>query len=166
MPLYQKLLTSTASNGGIRLGRSTASEESMPTVLGWIDEYSKNHPACMLKGPLAGRPARIIDVGTADDFSDIYLCLDAELDRGYKFITLSYCWGNPVNVVTLLRASIDAFRRQIPFNTLPRTIRDAIAFTRRLIKAYGIRYIWIDSLCIVQDSDDDKTRELALMGDI
>ncbi|APA14021.1 hypothetical protein SS1G_11161 [Sclerotinia sclerotiorum 1980 UF-70] len=50
----------------------------------------------------------------------------------------------------------------IPFKTLPRTFRDAITFTRRL----GLQYLWIDSLCIIQDSSQDWQQESAKMGKI
>jgi hypothetical protein len=42
---------------------------------------------------------------------------------------------------------------------LPKTFADAIEITRKL----GVDYIWIDSLCIVQDDEDDWRREVALM---
>ena len=45
---------------------------------------------------------------------------------------------------------------------MPRTLRDAAAVTREL----GLRYLWVDSLCIIQDSDEDKSKEIRNMGDI
>ncbi|KAJ9496009.1 hypothetical protein H2202_008532 [Exophiala xenobiotica] len=50
----------------------------------------------------------------------------------------------------------------IPFESLPRTFQDAIAVTANL----GFQYIWIDSLCIIQDSSEDWVNESALMGKI
>lgn len=47
-------------------------------------------------------------------------------------------------------------------NTLPGTLRDAIKVTRKL----GLRYLWIDALCIFQDSDEDKGREIERMRDV
>ena len=52
--------------------------------------------------------------------------------------------------------------RGISLASLPRTILDAIMVTRNL----GMRFLWVDSLCILQDSEDDKIHELAAMGDI
>lgn len=46
--------------------------------------------------------------------------------------------------------------------SLSRNFRNAIVVSRIL----GIRYIWIDSLCIIQDSAEDWLRESAKMGDI
>lgn len=45
---------------------------------------------------------------------------------------------------------------------LPKTFRDAVQITRRL----GVRHLWIDSLCIIQDSKEDWGIEAARMGDV
>jgi Heterokaryon incompatibility protein (HET) len=47
----------------------------------------------------------------------------------------------------------------MPINSLPRTFQDAIMAVRE----FNIRYIWIDSLCIIQDSDEDWKFEAAQM---
>jgi hypothetical protein len=50
----------------------------------------------------------------------------------------------------------------IPWDTLPATFQDAIDFTRRL----GLQYIWIDSVCIIQDDAKDWSEQSSLMADI
>lgn len=52
--------------------------------------------------------------------------------------------------------------RKIPIKTLPRTFQDAIVVTRKL----EIKYLWIDSLCIIQDSSIDWQKESSLMGKV
>ncbi|KAG4431112.1 hypothetical protein IFR05_013399 [Cadophora sp. M221] len=52
--------------------------------------------------------------------------------------------------------------RKIPLDNVPRTVRDAIKVTRQL----GIRYLWVDALCIIQGDEDDWARESAVMGQI
>ena len=47
-------------------------------------------------------------------------------------------------------------------STLPATIQDAIIVTRKL----GLRYLWVDALCIFQDSTSDKDAEIAKMDQI
>ena len=59
-------------------------------------------------------------------------------------------------------ATLEQRKSGIPFDIIPKTFQDAIKFTARL----GIRYIWIDTLCIVQDDKEDWRRESALMADI
>ncbi|WYZ36519.1 hypothetical protein EsH8_II_000025 [Colletotrichum jinshuiense] len=65
-------------------------------------------------------------------------------------MTLSYRWGADPTIV-LLTSNIDRFRRGEPIQSLPRTFRDAITVARK----FSIKYLWIDSLCILQDSEDD-----------
>lgn len=48
----------------------------------------------------------------------------------------------------------------LPWDSLPKTLQDSI----RLTRAIGVRYLWIDSLCIIQDSNDDWEKEAARMG--
>ena len=63
----------------------------------------------------------------------------------------------------LLRATEDRFLKEIDFDSLPKTFRNAISLTRFL----NIQYIWIDSLCIVQDvGDPDWNREAPLMAEV
>jgi hypothetical protein len=57
---------------------------------------------------------------------------------------------------------MEAYRRGIPIDTLPRTFQDAILITRQ----FGLRYLWIDSLCIVQDDEEDWRKESSAMASI
>ena len=78
------------------------------------------------------------------------------------YATLSHCWG-PTKPLSTLAKDIDAFQTVgIRWEQLPKTFQDAIETTRRL----SLRYIWIDSLCIVQDDVADWRRESALMGQV
>jgi hypothetical protein len=77
------------------------------------------------------------------------------------YITLSHCWGTSTQFTTT-RASLAAHQLSIDFNALPKTFQDAIIITR----AQGVRYIWIDSLCICQDDGEDWQRESAKMATV
>lgn len=68
-----------------------------------------------------------------------------------RYATLSHCWGSTPNFITLMTSNLDDFRKGIPINALPQSFRDAMIICDRLC----IRYIWIDSLCIMQDSESD-----------
>jgi hypothetical protein len=45
---------------------------------------------------------------------------------------------------------------------LPRTIRDALEVTLSI----GYRFLWVDSLCIVQDDDEDRDLQIDMMDEI
>lgn len=110
-----------------------------------------------------GRPrfARIVDV--QDGSSDPRLAEVDEVPASSIYMTLSHCWGDPKHrPLTLTLDTLVAFKAGIPWNMLPKTFTDAITFTRNM----GIRYIWIDSLCIIQDSADDWANQSAVMCEI
>lgn len=67
-------------------------------------------------------------------------------------------WGQGPHFRTTT-SNISAFQHSIILQELPNTFRDAILVTRRL----GFRFLWVDSLCIVQDSHEDWVREAASM---
>lgn len=62
----------------------------------------------------------------------------------------------------LLLSNYNIFLESIPLDDMPQTFKDAIQFSGRS----GINYIWLDSLCIIQDSKDDWLRESSKMGDV
>ena len=79
------------------------------------------------------------------------------------YIVLSYVWGNS-NFLTLTTSNIAQLSTPggLRHARKPKTIAHAMEATLAL----GMRYIWIDSLCIIQDSAQDKARLLARMDDI
>lgn len=77
------------------------------------------------------------------------------------YTALSYCWGqSPVIKTTLARVS--PFQVGIPVSSLPATIKDSFEVARKL----GYQYIWVDSLCIIQDDKADWERESRKMATI
>jgi hypothetical protein len=77
------------------------------------------------------------------------------------YATLSYCWGD-LDFLTTTTSMLGEFLTQIPVDRLPQTFKDAI----QIVRALRIDYIWIDSLCIVQDSDADWRKESSRMSDV
>ena len=78
-----------------------------------------------------------------------------------QYTTLSHSWGG-LDFLKLTSDSLDSFMKEVPFDKLTKTFQDAINITQRL----GIDYLWIDSLCIIQDSIEDWEAESFLMSSI
>ena len=77
----------------------------------------------------------------------------------------SHCWGfGPT--IRLTSDSAALLNKGIEISTLSKTFQHAITVTKRFWKEFGVRFLWIDSLCIVQDSVPDWRRESAIMGEI
>jgi len=77
------------------------------------------------------------------------------------YATLSHCWGN-ADLLKLDRQNLENFRTRIPEEELCKTFTEAIYITRGL----GLAYLWIDSLCIIQDDPQDWHNESATMTDV
>jgi hypothetical protein len=80
-----------------------------------------------------------------------------------EYVTLSHCWGCVDRQPSkLLKRNLAQFKSPIPLELLPRSFIDAI----RITKTLGYRFLWIDSLSIIQDSPDDMIRGLKIMDAI
>jgi hypothetical protein len=105
-------------------------------------------------------PTRLLD--TIDQPSGILrLVMGEALERSTPYVTLSHRWGDS-NIERLLHSNLEQYQVGVSCDHLPRTFVEAIEATRRL----GFRYLWIDSLCIIQDSEDDWQRESGLMENV
>ena len=104
-------------------------------------------------------PTRVIDVGPANGSLEPRLALSEGILGQY--VALTHVWGGLVPVRTL-NVNLSSHLAQLSLSSLPATFRDAVIITRRL----GFRYLWIDALCIIQDSKEDWEIECARMGDI
>jgi hypothetical protein len=80
---------------------------------------------------------------------------------GLSYLTLSHCWGGDLPLQLTLD-SLDTFQVSIGYENLPATLRDAVDVVRSL----NAQYLWIDALCIIQDSEDDRVQESSKMGQI
>jgi hypothetical protein len=107
-------------------------------------------------------PTRLLDVRNVET-GQVWLRHDNQVDRNTcKYIALSHCWGK-LKILKLLHENMEEFtERGIDIARLPRTFREAMLITHAL----GICYIWIDSLCIIQNSKDDWRQEAARMADV
>ncbi|OAL31980.1 hypothetical protein AYO22_00850 [Fonsecaea multimorphosa] len=77
------------------------------------------------------------------------------------YAALSYCWGGD-QVIKTTNATLDQFRVEIDFKKLPTTIRHAVTTTYEL----GLRYLFVDAFCIIQDNDEDKQHQISQMPSI
>lgn len=102
-------------------------------------------------------PKRLIHVGDANTKPRLYLPQPGAIGR---FAALSYCWGENGSVRTLI-SNLSSHLVALP-EPLPQTIADAMAVTRAL----DIEYLWIDSICIIQDSPTDWAVEAAQMAHV
>jgi hypothetical protein len=137
--------------------------EALDVALAWYTRCRRKHVDCRRSRPDGSYrgPSRLVDVAMSDPLLwRIREVGELGIDE-LEYFTLSHCWGKSP-ILTLTVSTIEAMRSGMPLSRLSQTFRDAIYITRRL----GGRYLWIDSLCIMQDSKSDWERESARMRDV
>lgn len=125
----------------------------------WLNECNDNHQGC--KVPTRSLPTRLIDVGALNSKTLRLVTTESERPIDNRYIALSHPWGDP-NVhepFRTLRTNVIEYGHCIPENQLPQTFKDAVECTRAL----RIRYLWIDSICIIQGDDGDFNVESSNM---
>ncbi|RYP60488.1 hypothetical protein DL769_008093 [Monosporascus sp. CRB-8-3] len=125
----------------------------------WLDTCRESHPDCFTAAA-AELPTRIIDVGALDSGRGPRL-VETQRRSGEEYAALSHCWGGKISPV-LTTQTLGTFLASLPYAELPANFRDAITITKRL----GLRYVWIDALCILQDSKWDWEIESKRMGPV
>jgi hypothetical protein len=121
------------------------SEQNFARIQGWLRECEQNHPSC--PGKPVSSPRRLIDLGVPEPPNAVRkIRLVQDLDKPVKYIALSHCWGAYRAFLTT-KDTLEQKMQSITWNEFPKTFRDAIKVARKL----HIRYLWIDSLCILQD---------------
>lgn len=116
------------------------SKECLDITKSWLDDCLKNHPQCRIN-ELPLLPRRVIDVTEGR----LRLFAPGDGIRG-RWIALSHCWGKTNTFKTTLK-TLELHKQGIQWEQLPKTFKDAVLVTRAL----DVQYLWIDSLCIIQD---------------
>ncbi|RSL95756.1 hypothetical protein CEP52_011912 [Fusarium oligoseptatum] len=123
----------------------------------WLEDCEQNHKTC--KKPTPNLPTRVLFIGSDVRLPHLYEGQNEEA----RYTALSHCWGGGEHhPPSTTRKTLAKHKEAIDWADLPQTFTDAMEVTRLL----GIEYIWIDSLCIIQDDADDWVRESANMANI
>ncbi|CZR68732.1 uncharacterized protein PAC_18631 [Phialocephala subalpina] len=105
-------------------------------------------------------PRRVLAFDRAGD--DAITVRIQENDKVWgRYTALSHCWGSTQTCITTSQ-NLQEFKKSIPWTAMPRTFQDSIIYSLQL----GVRHIWIDALCIIQDDPDDWQIESSKMSDI
>ncbi|KAI1880893.1 hypothetical protein JX265_001133 [Neoarthrinium moseri] len=106
-------------------------------------------------------PTRLVEIRPDYERDVVSSNLTSQPGEDFRYATLSHCWGK-LAMFTLKRDKLEELQVRIPSQQVAKTFRDAVDITRRI----GLKYRWIDSLCILQDDDGDWSREAVLMSEI
>lgn len=141
---------------------TTRSQQTMTQAKTWINDCKHNHAACQRQEIHYDLPTRLVRIDFADreskDEMSASLCRGSTLPPDTQYLTLSHLWGKH-QFLKLTRENIDQWENFIPVNKLSPSFQDALYMTYSL----GYRFLWVDSLCILQDDLLDWERESEAM---
>ncbi|KAI0888539.1 heterokaryon incompatibility protein-domain-containing protein [Annulohypoxylon maeteangense] len=127
----------------------------------WFRECRDNHKFCVTLSPSHDAyPTRLLRI-TSDASEIIAVSLTESRDARGPYLALSHCWGTVKPLVTT-SMNYETHRKGIRLQDLPASFQHAVLVTRY----FGFEFLWIDSLCIMQDSREDWERECPRMADI
>lgn len=146
-----------------RVIRSLMAPETLLLLRGWLRECDQSHKCYLrdmggqLHADLPVLPTRIVDLGLLHASTKPRLLITNGARA--KYAALSHRWPAVPGLLTVTD-KVQEFQVEIPDDALSKTFRDAFA----MAMALGIRYIWVDCLCILQDDRAGWERESQKMG--
>ncbi|KAF7505153.1 hypothetical protein GJ744_001219 [Endocarpon pusillum] len=137
---------------------NVGSERCMRFMKECVRQCCAEHEVCTSRAT-GFVPTRLICLGQSNE--DLRICELIPTNEGITWAALSHCWGGS-QPYKLERANLLRLKQHINSSDLPATFCNAIEVAREL----GQRYLWIDSMCIVQDDKTDWEVEAARMGGV
>lgn len=140
---------------------STSSDQTIQQIRAWIRRCVYTHTNCKQASRTdstnTSLPSRLLSIGDAC----IRVTDTTTLSADTTYTTLSHCWGREP-AFKLTQSSLQACKDGISLAELPQTFQDAVCLARTL----GSQYLWIDALCIIQDSPEDWRAEASRMTEV
>jgi hypothetical protein len=141
---------------------NTGSSQTISLIRYWLETCTIMHDQCNQNRDRDWMPTRLLELCGSDKDLKIRLRTRSELESD-RYLTLSHCWGPTGSQKLQLTAqSFETFRQGIAVSDLQQTFQDMADVTIRL----GFRYLWIDCMCIFQDSPEDWRQQSSMMGQI
>ncbi|XXH02799.1 hypothetical protein Hte_009186 [Hypoxylon texense] len=145
---------------GSPVAASSRSIQCLSFARAALDQCLNKHGDCGQSSGDPELPTRVLDLGLDD--SAIKL-LEPTPGTRARYVALSHCWGAAgAKRLETKQASLEGLKSSVPWTALPPTFQDAVTVAR----CVGIRYLWIDSLCIIQDSAADWEIESSRMASV
>lgn len=132
-------------------------EKAAVSISQWIQQCIGEHPSDRCRSSSGSPPTRLIQI---DKNTGDFQLVEKFEGLDVQYTALSYCWGGDPEQETVEKNYYQRLHGY-NFDGIPRLLTDAI----RLTAACGFYFIWIDALCIIQDRDADRIRELSLLTD-
>ncbi|KAK0649829.1 heterokaryon incompatibility protein-domain-containing protein [Cercophora newfieldiana] len=125
-------------------------KDSVNTIQRWVDECSGSSEHHLCSSTAQNFPKRLLELDFANTEKLVKLIECCEGQSG-RYVAFSHCWGASGAVPKTEAKNYKKHLAGLSFEALPRSFRDVADMCWSL----GIRHLWIDSLCIIQDDEKD-----------
>ena len=139
--------------------------EAFETAKKWLTECINSHDQCSILNESANgariSPRRLLKLRreiSGNIKLKLHIC---KPDDCPHYAALSYCWGRD-QPYKLTLSRFEAMCIDIPMLSLAQSLQDAVSVAFKM----GLCYLWVDALCIIQDSTADKDTEISVMDHI
>ncbi|KIW76494.1 hypothetical protein Z517_11240 [Fonsecaea pedrosoi CBS 271.37] len=149
---------------------NTSDPEVFDLARDWIDVCARTHAKCQTASSIQWYPTRLIDLRAMPEAETDIVRLVSQKDTEKKdgqplfegrYVTLSHRWGH-MTIPKLRHMNRADLQTAILLEHLPTTFQHAMQFAREL----GVRWIWIDALCIIQGDEQDWLHESSQMDKV
>ncbi|KAI3327281.1 HET-domain-containing protein [Xylariaceae sp. AK1471] len=143
---------------------STGNDHTWRIIQGWLDRCLHTHHACNEKAPSGYIPSRLVELNHTASEPTFRVVERHQIGQRIQYLTLSHHWGSKPSDshLKLTQSTYQLLSKEQPVSNLLKTFRDTVTVAARL----GLRYLWIDSLCIFQDSESDWRAESSVMAEV
>ena len=140
------------------LASTSVGQRTVTQISKWLQVCENDHERCKNKAkapPISGtRGIRLINVGDGS-VAPVHL-VNTDLSKHLpRYITLSHRWTEATKLTQLTWTNLDRYLTSIDTSQWPQVYKDAVTFTRQL----RVQYLWIDSICIIQDTREDLVQQ-------
>ncbi|KAI1749087.1 heterokaryon incompatibility protein-domain-containing protein [Xylaria castorea] len=144
------------------INRFPGSAENLGLARQWLQQCQHSHVKCR-EVSQTYMPLRVLRISGGCGSCDFHIMLETKTKSQSvePFAALSYCWGDDQPYKTT-KARMQSGDVSLEWCKLPRSLQDAIEIT----SAVGLQCLWVDSLCIIQDDEEDKALQIADMARI
>lgn len=155
----------SAIGRGPRISSQPLQDAGLSTVRDLLKNCLSSHTKCR-KPKSTTLPKRVLDV-LGNDSKSVRLH-ESDFNREEnrfeygEYVALSHVWGVGKGLPKTSTKTIESYKRGIAWTSLPRALQEAVVLTRAL----GIRWLWIDALCLIQDDPASKLEESMIMDEI
>lgn len=132
------------------------SSENLKQARRWLEDCLHSHPKCKTEQNFM--PSRILHIDKIETSGEFEVLIEQTHDLVQPFVALSYCWGGDQPYKTT-KSRMESDNLCLQYGKLAKSVQDAIRVTLSL----GLRYLWVDALCIIQDDEDDKIEQIIEM---